>query len=77
MSIERFDMGDVCGGEYNCGMTKSADGEFIAFTDFEAAEGKLAKIREYAEELKDLVPDDEYCFGQKIGNQILAILDKK
>lgn len=72
MSVERFDMENVCHGEYNCGMIKSDDGEFIAFTDYQAAETKVAKIRELTDEL--LTPP---CPLNSVAKKILAILDEK
>lgn len=44
MSVDRFDMEDLCHGEYSCGMLKAEDGEFVAFEDYEVAEAKLEKI---------------------------------
>jgi hypothetical protein len=47
--VQRYDKGDVCGGEYNCGMVESETGDYVEYSDYENLQRQLAEASALAE----------------------------
>jgi len=42
IEVTRFDVGNACGDEYNCGMGESETGDYVEFSDYEKLQAKLS-----------------------------------